>query len=531
MHLSVYLIIIVLLLLGLLIYKYAFKPFSYWKERNVLYSKDLIPMFGNTWKSTFKKISMFDNFIELYEEYPNESYNGIYNFNMSSLLVRDLETLKQICVKDFDYFTDHRHQVVSGLEELFFKNLVQLNGDEWKHMRATLSPAFTGSKMKGMFVMISECAKQFAENFVDHRDEVAEIDMKDLFSRFTNDVIASCAFGVQCDSIKDRENDFYMMGKDAMQFEGFRLYKFFLFAVFPKLFQFFKCRVFPKTTSDFFMNIIQETFEYRSANGVVRPDMLHLLMEAKKGKLKHEDNQDDKVDKGFAVIEESSIGKREIVQKEITNEDIAAQAFIFFFAGFETASVILSMMANELAINVDVQEKLQKEIDDVMEEHNGKPTYEAVMGMKYMDMVVSEVLRKWPAAPVTDRECTKEYTLKGKGTSYTLQKGENITIPIIGLQRDPRYFPNPDKFDPERFLDENKKNIIPYTYIPFGVGPRACIGSRFALMEIKLMFVHLLSKFDLVVTKKTAVPITLSRKTIRVQPEGGYWVGMKKRQQ
>ncbi|XP_017777284.1 PREDICTED: cytochrome P450 9e2-like [Nicrophorus vespilloides] len=472
------------------------------------------------------KISFLDNFVEFYNEYPNESFNGIFNFNQRSLLVRDVELIKKICVKDFDYFMDHRHQPKSDLDALFFKNLIQLTGDEWKQMRATLSPAFTGSKMKGMFVLISECAQKFTENFGE--TGIVETDVKDLFTRFTNDVIATCAFGVQCDSIKDRENDFYMMGKNVTYFEGLTLFKFLLFSSFPKMFKIFGWRIFERSSTSFFFDIIRETMEYRISNGVVRPDMLDLLMEVRKGKLK-QDQQEDQPDQGFAAVEESRTEIRETSQKGITDVDIAAQAFIFFFGGFETSSIILSFMANELAINVDVQEKLQEEIDDVMAKSNRKPTYENVLGMKYLDMVVSETLRKWPPSPIIDRECTKEYNLQGNGRSYTLKIGDNITIPIIGFHRDERYFPEPDKFDPERFSDENRKHIIPYTYMPFGVGPRACIASRFALLEIKVLFVYLLHKFDLVVTEKTSAPIKLCMGTLRVQPEGGFWVGMKQR--
>ncbi|XP_017777293.1 PREDICTED: uncharacterized protein LOC108563195 [Nicrophorus vespilloides] len=512
----------------LIIYKYLYKPLLYWKERDVIYGKNAVPIFGNLWKATFGKVTFIDNFIDHYKEFPNESFNGIHNFVMPSLVIRDLDIIKQVLVADFDHFTDHKHQPnTADVNPLFSKNLLQLNGDDWKQMRATLSPAFTRSKMKAMFLLISDCAQQLTRHF--DNGDLQEIDIRDVSSRFANDVIATCAFGVQCDSIKEKENAFYTTGKEASNYTTIRLVKFMLFSAFPKLFKFFGIELVDKAISSFFINTIKEGLKYRIDNDVVRPDMIHLLMEARKGLLKHEDSNEGLVDDGFAVIQESDIGKKEVVQRYISDEEIAAQAFVFFIAGFETSSVIISFMTLELAIHVDLQEKLHAEIDMVMEDCKGVPTYEAVMKMKYLDMVVSETLRKWPPGPITDRQCTKDITISGNGKSYKVKEGENISIPIIGLQRDEKYFPEPEKFNPERFSDENKSNIIPYTYMPFGLGPRACIGSRFALLEIKVLFIHLLFKYDLVVTEKTSAPIVIEKGSFKMQPEGGFWVGLKPR--
>jgi cytochrome P450 len=89
-------------------------------------------------------------------------------------------------------------------------------------------------------------------------------------------------------------------------------------------------------------------------------------------------------------------------------------------------------------------------------------------------MIISEVLRMHPVAPMVDRQCCNNITFPEFG--LTLEKGASVLIPVRGLHFDPEYFPDPYKFDPERFSDENKQNIRPYTYLPFGEGPRNCIG-------------------------------------------------------
>uniref|UniRef100_T1GV75 Cytochrome P450 n=1 Tax=Megaselia scalaris TaxID=36166 RepID=T1GV75_MEGSC len=177
--------------------------------------------------------------------------------------------------------------------------------------------------------------------------------------------------------------------------------------------------------------------------------------------------------------------------------------------------------------NPEVQEKLLREIEESKEQLDGKPlTYDDCKKLKYLDMVVSETLRKWPVTPLTDRACSKTITFEnpdGLG-DFTINEGENIIIPTAGLHRDPKYFPNPDTFDPERFSDENKHNIDPFTYIPFGAGPRICIANRLALMETKVIIYYLIESFKLEVCEKTTVPLDLSGGGFRLQPKNGFWL-------
>lgn len=94
-----------------------------------------------------------------------------------------------------------------------------------------------------------------------------------------------------------------------------------------------------------------------------------------------------------------------------------------------------------------------------------------------MDQVTCETLRKWPSQPDIDRVCVRDFTYDdGNGLKFNIEKGIAVRFPIYGIQHDAKYFPDPEKFDPERFSDENKHNIAPDTYFPFGVGPRNCIG-------------------------------------------------------
>lgn len=139
---------------------------------------------------------------------------------------------------------------------------------------------------------------------------------------------------------------------------------------------------------------------------------------------------------------------------------------------------MLTLVTYELSINPDIQQKLYEELVKTENGLHGKRIdYETLHKLKYLDQVVSESLRKWPAAPVTDRACTKDYQCEfGEDKKFRFENGVSFWIPIYGLHHDPKYYPEPEKFDPERFSDENKHKIVPGTYMPFGVGPRNCIG-------------------------------------------------------
>lgn len=143
----------------------------------------------------------------------------------------------------------------------------------------------------------------------------------------------------------------------------------------------------------------------------------------------------------------------------------------------------MRFLCYELAINPDVQQKLQSEIDNVF--NSDKLSYENLLKMKYLDMVVCESLRKWSPAPILGRKCTKSFEIKPKTSeekSLELKPGDVVWIPVHGLHYDPKVYPDPSRFDPERFNDENKSKINPLHFIPFGAGPRNCIGKGIFLI-------------------------------------------------
>ncbi|KAK4874013.1 hypothetical protein RN001_013373 [Aquatica leii] len=523
-------LIIVISVLCAIIYYKAVRSLNYWSDRGVVHKKGW-HVIQNLKQLVFPKVSFFDAVQSLYQEFSNERYFGSYQFFRPTLIVNDLDLIKRITVKDYEHFIDHSGIISEDLDPLMGKSLFNLKGQRWRDMRATLSPSFTSSKMKMMFTLISECAEEFTNYFEKQKQNFLDVEMKDVFSRFTNDAIANVAFGFKCNSLEDKCNEFYIRGKETTTFTGLRFLTFTLYTSFPRLAKFLKLPFFPISATTFFRRIVKNTINKREKEGLIRPDMIHLLVEARKGIVANEDSYVP--DAGFAATKESKIFHSEKKPKmELTDEDITAQALIFILGGFETSSTLMCFIAYELAMNEDVQKRLQDEIEETLHECNGKLTYEAVHKMKYMDMVVSETLRKWPPGFALDRLCVKDYLIEPVNSwekPLLIEKDSLLQIPVVGIHRDPKYYSDPDSFDPERFNDENKHNITHFSYFPFGSGPRNCIASRFALMEKKTLIFHLLSKFDIVKTKKTPYPLKLAANSFNLVPVGGFWLGLKRR--
>ncbi|EGI67148.1 Cytochrome P450 6B3 [Acromyrmex echinatior] len=189
----------------------------------------------------------------------------------------------------------------------------------------------------------------------------------------------------------------------------------------------------------------------------------------------------------------------------VTDEFIAAQLFVFFAAGFETSSITMSLAMYELAQNQSIQEKVRKEIKEVLDSTDGVILYDNIKKMNYLEKIYQEVLRKYPPVTFLMRQPTKNYTFEG--TKITLRKGQVVIIPNYAIQHDPNIYPDPEVFDPERFSEENVKQRNPMYYLPFGDGPRNCIGKRFATNQTKVGLIKVLMNHKIDVCEMTQIPL------------------------
>ena len=495
--------ILTIFIIGL--FFYLFKRKNLFEQLEIPHESPM-PILGNMGPCLIGKTNVNELLNNLYKKHGEAKYFGLYDFQTPIVVLRDPEIIKSITIKNFENFPDHRGFTDADRDPLFGKNLFSLKGDDWREMRVILSPSFTTSKMKMMFHLITECAVNFTNIVLERsKDKDYIANLKDVFTKITADVISSCAFGISINSMKEPKNELYVVGRQSTDFEGILSLKFLLIRNFKVLSRLLGVKIVNDSVTRFFMDVISSNIATRRKKGISRPDFLQLMMEAQN---KNSSN------------------------RELTLEEITANAFVFFFGGLDAVSTQLCYIAHEIAVNPDVHVRLQEEIDSVLKNCKGEPTYNEINNMPYMDAVINEAMRLYPVAALLDRICKNKFelppSLPGK-EPVTLEPGTNVWIPVYSIQRDPNNYENPEKFDPERFLGKNKISANATTFIPFGIGPRMCIGNRFALIEMKIIIFHLLSKCNFKVCSKTPIPIKFKKSTFILLPEGGFWIKFQSR--
>ncbi|CAH1104078.1 unnamed protein product [Psylliodes chrysocephalus] len=492
-----------------LIYFFSKYKFSYWSKKKVLYPEPTFP-YGNL-KQTLKENVPFSSIIsQSYDKAKSKGHKffGVYKFWIPSFVPVDLDLIKLILHKDFTYFTD-RGVFVDEENDPLTGNLFNLQEHKWRNMRQKLTPTFTSGKMKMMFQTMVVCTKHLDEILKEYASINEPVEFKDLLARFTTDIIGNVGFGIEINSMKDPDSEFRKEGIKAFEFSISAKIKLFLIMVLPPwLLKKFNISFHSAKSINFFINLVEKTVAYREKNNVFRKDFIHLMIQLKNfGRV--------------TDLDESTLMNKEKPSVEgITINEMAAQAFVFFLAGFETSATTMTFALIELGQNMDIQEKVREEIKRIIEKYNNEITYDGIMEMEYLEKVVSETLRKHPPLPLIPRTCTKDYNIPG--TDVVIESGTTVEIPTLSIQRDPEYYPDPDKFDPERFNAENKANRHPYAYIPFGEGPRICIGVRLGKLQVKVGLCSILSKYRITINKKTALPIKYNPGLISTVKGGVY---------
>ncbi|XP_055588753.1 cytochrome P450 9b2-like [Uranotaenia lowii] len=487
-----------------LLYRWTVRNNKYFEKLKIPFVKPY-PLFGALWPVFSRKSHPCDALTLGYDQFPKNRFSGYFEFHRPAILLHDPELVKQIAIKDHEQFPDHDTFCPVEVDPFVGRVIFFETGQTWKKSRKNQSPLFTSSKMSNMFVLVSEHVKAAVGRLVDDsKASSMVVEGYDLFSRMTNDVMTLVSLGIDVDSVHDRENDFYRNSLQITENVGFQQLKFFLLTVLPvRLFTLFRISILSDKCIKFYENAVDSVVNYRKKNNVTRPDFINSLMKH----YKSEDSAEDQT------------------QKEgYSNLDISAIAGTFLFAGIETSTAAVCFALYEMALNKQIREKLQAEVDAVHEELNGSPvTYDALQKMQYLDMVVSESLRKYPSVPMTNRASKKAYTIEDhNGKTFPIKQGQVVTIPIMSFHRDPRYFPNPDRFYPERFAEENSKLINKDAFMPFGVGPRMCIGLRLGLLETKCILYYLMVHFNVELNAKME-RVRLKKSSTVLTAENGFW--------
>ncbi|KAL7292080.1 hypothetical protein TKK_0014355 [Trichogramma kaykai] len=479
-------------LLLLAIYYYYVANYNFWSSQKVPGPKPL-PVFGNVKDVILGKMSLGDYLTKIYNEYVDEPIIGIYDRRKPICVVKDPELIKDVLIKDFTAFADRGLSRNYKVEPLH-KTLFFLEPKGWRPLRSNLSPTFTSGKLKDMFYLLVECADHLQQYLAKCVERDPVIECCELTAKFTTDVIGSCAFGLKMNALTEEESQFRIIGRKIFRTNGMKFVKSRIKEYLPFMLNWFPAFFYDHEVNDFFINTMRQTMEYRKKNNVRRADFVDLLMELRENPQK-------------------------VGDIELDDVLITSQAFLFFVAGFETSSSTISNALYELAQHQPIQDKLRREIYEELERCDGQIKYDSIKNMSYMDKVFNETLRKYPPLTSLMRRSTQPYTFYG--TKVTIPAHTRLLIPVFAIHRDPQIYPESDIFDPERFSEENKNTRHSSHYLPFGDGPRNCIGMRFAIIQSKVGLVKILNNYRVEVCDKTLIPYPKNPRAFLLAPLGG----------
>uniref|UniRef100_A0A3P9CKX7 Thromboxane-A synthase n=1 Tax=Maylandia zebra TaxID=106582 RepID=A0A3P9CKX7_9CICH len=522
-----------LIFLGLL-YWYSVRPFSVLSRCGIKHPKP-VPFFGNLFMFQQGFFKPLNDLIKTYGK-----VCGYYLGRRPVVVVADPDMLRQVLVKDFSSFPNRR---VRTLYRPISDCLLQLKNERWKRVRSVLTPSFSAAKMKEMVLLIKTATDALMKNLNVHAESGEAFDIHRYFGYFTMDVIASVAFATQVDSQNNPDDPFVQHAQIAFTNNFFRpiLLLFFAFpSIMAPLSRFIPNKRRDKM-SHFFINSIHKIIKQREEQPPERRDFLQLILDARATEecvsLEHFDTSNDAHEtdvrnqqtQSSGTVQENGSQQEPSVRcpqkKMMTEDEIVGQAFVFLLAGYETSSNTLAFTCYLLALHPECQLRVQKEVDDFYTRHDS-PDYTNVQELKYLDMVICEALRLYPPGFRFAREIEHDCVVNGQ----QLPKGAILDIPAGFLHYDPEHWPEPEKFIPERFTPEAKAARHPFVYLPFGAGPRNCVGMRLAQLEIKMALMHLFHNFSIKACSDTKVPLEL-KSSSTLGPKNGVFVKITRREQ
>lgn len=386
-------------------------------------------------------------------------------------LLSNPDHIEQV-LKDRDSFI--KGKGLRALHSLLGQGLLTNEGDSWFRQRRLAQPVFQQKRIAGYGKAMVEYSEQMLQSWQDGQTRDIHEDMM----RLTLNIVMKTIFNQ--DVGEGEAKDIAHAVDVAMDwFESKRKQGFLILEWFPRPENIRYKKAIQQLDKSVY-NIINQ----RRSSGENPGDLLSMLMEAR--------DEDD--------------------QTQMNDKQLRDELITLIIAGHETTSNTLSWTWMLLAQYPEVRTKLLEEIDTVMQGRS--PTVEDLPRLPYASLVIKESMRLYPAVPTLGREAVKDYELDG----YLIPTGCSIIISQWVMHRHPKYFETPELFQPERWENDLEKRLTKGVYIPFGDGPRICIGKGFALMEAVLLLVTIAQKYQLSLVPDFPI---VPQPSITLRPEHG----------
>ncbi|KAH8356247.1 hypothetical protein KR200_000355, partial [Drosophila serrata] len=517
MELTYVLFQVVVLLLAVVFYG-LYRKLTYFKRRGIPHDPPHI-LKGNI-KGYNSYRTANDIVLDYYNKYRGTKapFVGFYFFQKPIAFIIDLDLVKHILIKDFSNFSN-KGLYCNEKDDPLATNLFFLDGSQWRLLRSKLSPAFGFGKIKLMFPTVMSVAEELLAVMHEKVEHNSVLDIRDIMARFTVDVIGTCAFGIKCNSLRDENSEFLHFGKRSLvdKRHGPLLNGF--MHSYPKLARQLRFVRTAQHIQKFYKRIVYETVSLREKENIRRNDFMDLLIDMK--------------NKKEIILENGD------VVKGLTMDEVLAQVFVFFIAGFETSSSTMAYALYELAKNPNIQDKVRNEVEEVLENHGQEFSFESIKDLKYLSMVIdgkllsgigntrtlylyifTETSRLYSVASHLIRKAQRRYVVPGH-PNFVIEAGQLVFIPSTGIHHDPSIYPSPNEFQPERFSPEMVASRPSVAWLPFGDGPRNCLGMRFGQMQMHIALALLIKNFKFSTCPETPDPLVFDPKSLVLTVSGG----------
>lgn len=410
---------------------------------------------------------------------PADCFVGNF-FGKIFILTWNPDFVKDVFVKPNQQVWNKLDQVFSeSFSEIIGDSVVQVEGLKWKKQRQILNPSFKYSHLNNLIPGFHTIATTLCHQ-LDIECKNNQFEPYYWMSRATVDALGKCGFGMDFDALHGKISEIYCAYEGILKIFTNPL---FLIKGFSKL-------------------PIKSNKEFKkSMNDFKKWSIITIEKQLKKMEDPNRSHEPNLLD---AMIESHFAENSQLTEKELLNN-----IFIFFLAGHETTSGTLTFVLESLARHHDIQEKCRDEIKSLFQ-WGEIPTPEKLKKLHYLNLVINETLRVYPLVSAISREAKEDTQLNG----YFIPKGTVVAAAIGNLQYRSDYWENSTTFDPSRW--EDKIHNAPH-FMPFGAGPRICLGMKFAKLEMQVVLINLLLrfKFDILSDMKFQRGITL-------RPKEGY---------